>query len=249
MARIRTIKPSFFAHFELYQAEVETSLPLRIAYAGLWTMADREGRFKWSSPELKLGCLPYDNLDFSRVLDALDSRGFVVKYCENGRDYGWIPSFKDHQMINNKESNSILPEPNESNILTCEGRDIYALQSCLFPESVERKGKEGKGKEGKEITLDQFLQQCEEKKEMYIADDDPIFEYADKIGIPQNFMWIGWKAFMAAQAKDKKQLDWRATFRNYVRKGWLKVWLISNTGEYYLTTYGKQLEKELGANG
>ena len=47
MARIRTIKPEFFRHEALYEAEHETGLPLRVAYAGLWTAADREGRFQW----------------------------------------------------------------------------------------------------------------------------------------------------------------------------------------------------------
>lgn len=249
MARIRTIKPSFFAHFELYQAEIETGLPLRIAYAGLWTMTDRKGRFKWSAPELKLGCLPYDNIEFQRVLDALESRGFIVKYCDNERDFGWIPSFLDHQMINNKEMDSVLPEPNENNILTREGRVIYMTQSRLNLEQGEGKGREGKGREGKGVTIVEFLKQCEEKQEMYIADDDPIFEYADRIGISQAFMRIGWESFKNSQADDKKQADWRATFRNYVRRGWLKVWAINATGEFYLTTYGKQLEKELGANG
>jgi hypothetical protein len=143
VARIRTIKPEFFRHHDLYKAEKETGLPLRVAYAGLWTEADREGRFKWSAPELKLGCLPYDEVDFSRALDALLTRGFIVKYASQGREYGWIPSFTDHQVINNRESPSHLPEPNENNILTREPRVDDATVTRL-----QGKGKEGKGKEG-----------------------------------------------------------------------------------------------------
>src|SRR5574337_598051 len=122
MARIRSIKPDFFRHESLFEAERETKLPLRLAYAGLWTAADREGRFKWSARQLKLDCLPYDDVDFSRVLDALTTRGFIVKYTANGSDYGFIPSWKDHQVINNREAASTLPEPNENNILTREPR-------------------------------------------------------------------------------------------------------------------------------
>jgi hypothetical protein len=144
MARIRTIKPGFFRHYDLYMAEKETGLPLRIAYAGLWTEADREGRFKWSPHELKLGCLPYDEVDFSRVLDALRTRGFIVKYASQGRDYGCIPSFVDHQIINNRESPSVLPEPNENNILTCEPR---VDDACIT--RLQGKGREGKGRERK----------------------------------------------------------------------------------------------------
>jgi hypothetical protein len=111
MARIRTVKPSFFRHRRLYFAEVETGLPLRLAYIGLWTCADREGRFRWEPEELKLDCLPYDGVDFSRVLDALATHGFVVKYASRSREYGCIPSWRNHQVINNREAESSLPPP------------------------------------------------------------------------------------------------------------------------------------------
>jgi len=113
MARIRTIKPDFFRHYELYQAEIDSDLPLRVAFAGLWTVADREGRFRWKPEVLKLDVLPFDNIDFSRVLDALATRDFIVKYEVSGKAYGFIPTFKEHQFINNKENASTLPEPPE----------------------------------------------------------------------------------------------------------------------------------------
>jgi hypothetical protein len=153
MARIRTIKPEFFRHEGLYEAEIKTKLPLRIAYAGLWTSCDREGRFKWRPRQLKLDSLPYDDVDFSRVLDALQSRGFLVKYEIDGDQYGAIPSWKSHQVINNKELASILPEPPESLIesstYTRESRVDDAMLTPLNLDQGEGKGKEGKGK-GKE---------------------------------------------------------------------------------------------------
>ncbi|GAA4169527.1 hypothetical protein [Shinella granuli] len=81
MARIRTIKPEFFKHEGIFDAEQETGLPLRLAFAGLWTQCDREGRFAWRPRQLKVDILPYDELDFLRVLDALATRGFIVKYA------------------------------------------------------------------------------------------------------------------------------------------------------------------------
>jgi hypothetical protein len=118
MARIRTIKPDFFRHEELYQAEKETGLPLRIAFAGLWTVADREGRFRWRPREIKLDVLPYDDVDFSRVLDALTTRHFLAKYSLADDVYGYIPSFKKHQLVNNRESASRLPDPLSSEVIT-----------------------------------------------------------------------------------------------------------------------------------
>lgn len=147
MARIRTVKPTLFRHVEMFDAERETGLPLRLAFIGLFTAADREGRFKWSPRDLKLDCLPYDDVDFSRVLDALSTRGWVVKYTVDGVDYGYIPTWKKHQVINNRETASVLPKPNENNTLTRAARVDDASTLALCNAQVEGKGKEGKGKE------------------------------------------------------------------------------------------------------
>lgn len=148
MARIRTIKPEFFKHEDLFEAEKETKFPLRLAFAGLWCACDREGRFKWRPNSLKLDILPYDNCDFSRVLDALATRGFVVEYeSDTGERYGFVPSFLAHQVINNRETQSQLPCPFDAS----STRDPRGLSMH------KGKGKEGKGKEeegkgiGKEV--------------------------------------------------------------------------------------------------
>jgi hypothetical protein len=110
MSRTRLIKPAFFKHAELYQAEAETALPLRIAFAGLWTVADREGRFRWKS-DLKPDILPYDPVDIMAVLDALERHGFVRSYVVDGKRYGVIPSFHEHQTFHKTERHSTLPAP------------------------------------------------------------------------------------------------------------------------------------------
>ncbi len=152
--RIRTIKPEFFTHEGLFDAEKATKLPLRVAFVGLWCAADREGRFRWEPRRLGVQILPYDGTDFSRVLDALATRGFVVRYASQHGDIGWIPSFTRHQVINNRESDSQLPPPDEETLKTLalsrvghasgtrEERDDHASQG-------EGKGREG-NKEGKE---------------------------------------------------------------------------------------------------
>lgn len=147
MGRIRTVKPELFTHEELYDLEKETGLPIRIAYTGMFCQADREGRFKWRPRTLKTQVLPFDNLDFSRVLDALATRGFIEKYTINGEEFGRIVKFKAHQFINNKEPESSLPAPekaNDSNSLTREPRVSDTLATREERE-VLRKGRERKG--------------------------------------------------------------------------------------------------------
>lgn len=111
MARIRTIKPEFYRHLELWRAERDSGLPLRVAFSGLWCAADREGRFRWQPLVLKLDVLPFDPVDFEAVLDALVAAGFLRKYAVDGAEYGAIPSFARHQLVNNREKASTLPAP------------------------------------------------------------------------------------------------------------------------------------------
>jgi hypothetical protein len=151
MARIRTVKPELFKHEDLFELEQETGLPIRLAFIGLFTCCDRAGRFKWRPRSLKLDVLPYDDCDFSRVLDALMTRGFVQKYEVDGEEYGVIPTFAKHQIINNRESESELPGPpeflEESSTSTRDSRVENASST-----RHEGKGKEGKGKEGASTT-------------------------------------------------------------------------------------------------
>lgn len=151
MSRIRTVKPRLFKHVELFDAEKETGLPLRIAFAGLFTVADKEGRFQWSPRELKTDVLPYDEVDFARVLDALASRGFIRKYRVGGKWYGCFPSWKLHQVINNREADSFLPSPEEHETeeatqpasLPQPLRVGHASVTPLVHASGEGKGREG----------------------------------------------------------------------------------------------------------
>lgn len=147
MARIRTIKPGFFRHADLFDAERRTGLPLRVAFAGLWTAADRSGRFAWRPLELKLDCLPYDAVDFADVLDALEASGFIVRYMVDGKVFGCIPSWEKHQVVNHREAQSTIP-PMPSDL----GEPVHAsgetLQCLGMPGHARGEGK-GREQEGK----------------------------------------------------------------------------------------------------
>lgn len=90
------------------------------------------------------------------------------------------------------------------------------------------------------VTFASWIASLKESNTPVIEDDDPIFEYAKDAGIPRDFLLITWIEFKAEfSAKDKKQRDWRAHFRNFVRKNYYSLWWIDN-GEYKLTTRGQQ---------
>lgn len=125
--RIRTIKPDIGKDEDLWDLYEETGLPVYQAFTLLWCYADREGRFEWRPRALKTDILPYWEGDFSRVLDALATRGFIVKYTVDGRDYGLVKSFVRHQVVNCREKASGFPAPPDPRVehasSTREARD------------------------------------------------------------------------------------------------------------------------------
>ena len=111
MARKRLIAPQFFQHGGLYDAEVGSGMPLRLAFAGLWGQADRRGVFQWRPRELKLAILPYDNVDMAAALEALRVAQFIFSYEVGGKLYGFIPSMKAWQTFHRDEKPSKDPAP------------------------------------------------------------------------------------------------------------------------------------------
>jgi hypothetical protein len=152
MPRIRTVKPELGKHEGLFEAEQETGFPLRFTWAMFPTACDREGRFRWRPRALKSDILPYDDLDFARVLDALLTRAYLLKYRVGHEWYGAIPTFSKHQVINNRESESSLPSvvgadeviDYRSTTSTRDERVDHASATPLRQVQGERKGREGK---------------------------------------------------------------------------------------------------------
>lgn len=145
MARIRSIKPGFFKDSDLFDAEKAAGLPLRIAYAGLWTVADREGRFKWKPREIKVEVLPYDDCDMNAVLDALIKAGKVLRYKCAGEEYGFIPKFLEHQHVNKNEAPSTIPAPPKNSNARASTIKAPSKHHELLTSGVI--GREGKGRE------------------------------------------------------------------------------------------------------
>lgn len=105
------LDPQIHSDAELWDLETETGAPIYRAFTGVWNFSDREGRFEWKPRQLKALILPFWDGDFSRVLDALATRGFLVRYECDGASYGVVRSFHKHQSPNGREAASTLPPP------------------------------------------------------------------------------------------------------------------------------------------
>ncbi len=139
MGRIRTVKPELFRHLALFEAEEKYQLPLRIAFVGLFTCCDRQGRFIWQPKRLKVDILPYDEIDISDVLNALLDNGFIKAYEVKGVIYGCIPTWVAHQYVNTKEANSQLPDITQGKILKAPIiQSMLSVHARLSQESLER---------------------------------------------------------------------------------------------------------------
>lgn len=131
MSRIRTIKPEFFT-----SEDIVSLTPLaRLFYVSLWCEADREGRFEWKPKTLKMRYLPADDCDVADLGDELIKAGLVRVYThDDGRTYALIPGFKRHQVINNREAESVIPAP----------KDARVDDASMTRESGRKEGKEGR---------------------------------------------------------------------------------------------------------
>jgi hypothetical protein len=90
MKQVGRVNMNIVRNFKLFEAEVDTGLPLRLALLGLVACSDEQGRFRWHAPQLKLDLLPYDELGFASVLATLEARGFIRRIDVNDRAYGCI---------------------------------------------------------------------------------------------------------------------------------------------------------------
>lgn len=106
MARSRNIKPGFFTNDEL----AECSAYARLLFAGLWTIADKEGRLDDRPKKIKALVLPFDTVDCDELLSQLHAKNFITRYSVEGSDYIQINNWKKHQNPHCKESASDIPE-------------------------------------------------------------------------------------------------------------------------------------------
>ena len=104
--RIRSIKPDFFRHGGLQDLEAENpGQHVMLVYAGLWGLCDNQGVFPCEARRLKLDVLPFLDFSMEKTIGLLEGAGFLVRYkAEDGKVYGYIPSFCAHQRITGKEA-------------------------------------------------------------------------------------------------------------------------------------------------
>jgi len=112
MARARNIKPGFFQNDEL----ADQSPLARLAFIGMWTIADFKGCIEYRPKMLKVQILPYDECDLDEIVNNLEKARFIRFYSVQGKRYIKIVNFEKHQNPhkNEREAGSDIPDITEN---------------------------------------------------------------------------------------------------------------------------------------
>ena len=138
MARIRSIKPEFWASEQV----MECSPIARLLFIGLWNFCDDGGNHVDSDRTIKAEIFPGDDIssqDVRRLLDELSSNGLIAPYSSNGKGFIHVTGWQ-HQKID-RPSYKHPPFP---------GDDSPTTRRTIVEDSPpEWRGEEGKVEEGK----------------------------------------------------------------------------------------------------
>lgn len=99
---------------------------------------------------------------------------------------------------------------------------------------------------GKKKTFNAWLADAKAKGEKAISDYRPVWEYAERVGIPGDWIEIAWIKFRERYGADpnhkaKRYIDWRRVFLNAVEDNWFGLWW-AKEGKFQLSTVGQQAD-------
>lgn len=113
MARIRSLKPEFWADEDL----ADLPRDARLLYMGLWNLSDEHSRLRGDARYVKGQLFPYDaDLDaesIDKLIQLLIEAGKVRRYDSSGRSYLFLPNLSKHNRLEPHKVDSKLPAPPE----------------------------------------------------------------------------------------------------------------------------------------
>lgn len=112
MARTRLLKPEFF------RSEDVCALPpmTRLMFAGLWTLADKDGRLLDRPRRIGVDLFPFDDVDAADMLTQIAAVGLIVRYAADGKNIIQVTGFAKHQAPHFREPSLGLPEPTSDDV-------------------------------------------------------------------------------------------------------------------------------------
>lgn len=212
MARIRTIKPSFFRDEELQELEINNpGKNVMLVFAGLWCHSDAQGIFEWKPKTLALDILPFLEFEIKETLQLLLDAKFITHYSVEGRNYGCVRTFLQHQRITGKEreEGKKFPLPSQGNNGETTGKHPVAQ------EKERNTGKERSVEKNPVVSQPQkkhtfknspyfekvvFIEALKKNSEKFPAGIDP--NHYHKRASAGNYLYSDWLAAVATWANE-----------------------------------------------
>lgn len=232
MARARNIKPGFFTNEELAELDPLT----RILFAGLWTIADRDGRLEDRPRRIKALTLPHDQADVDSMLNQLQPN-FIRRYEVNGQRYIQVVNWHKHQTPHYKEVASTIPSMGQRQVnvdSTSDQHQVNQSASCP-PDSLSL---DSLNLDTDSLNLDICMETESQSSMPPKEDESPVVIEFPCDGKPAKWSlrksqideWSGYFPSIDVQAECRKALAWilasperRKTFRgmNKFLVGWI----------------------------
>jgi len=142
MARIRTVKPEFWASEQV----MECSPIARLLFIGLWNFCDDAGNPVDSEKTIKAEIFPGDDIsstDVRRLLDELSSNSLITFYASNDKGFLHVNGWHHQKIDKPTVKHPPFPGTGSSN----------ARRTVAESSPPEGKGREGKGKDVEQSSL------------------------------------------------------------------------------------------------
>lgn len=110
MARIRSIKPSFWTDHDVAGLRRDA----RLMALGLISHADDDGRFIATATAIGGNVFPRDEIPPTTIRkwrDEIAKAGLIELYTVDGCEYGWFPKWLKHQKVYKPYPSTLPPPP------------------------------------------------------------------------------------------------------------------------------------------
>lgn len=137
------------------------------------------------------------------------------------------------------------PAPANPPLVRIEGEQgLNPSKSPHTPQGGQAPGADAQKKKPSTVSLPTWLDSIKAAGETPIPASDAVFLWADKTGLPREFLSLAWREFKDrySQPGAKRYADWRSVFRKAMRANWLRLWYLDGD-TYVLTTVGQQARK------
>ena len=172
------------------------------------------------------------------------------KQARADKEIGRLAARADASRENGKKGGRPAAKPNKSPDPGPEMPDMGLASPAASAPYLVEPAKPKKAPGGRAATT--FAKWCEEvraKGEKFISDYAPVWEYAKKVNLPEEFVMLAFQVFKdrytnGEKGKRKTYRDWRSAFLNCIKADWFHLWRVDPDGRYVLSNQGIQADLE-----